>query len=136
MDGVGMWFNQGNDSTSIELNVIHEVRMVHVVKTSQPPKLKTFRYLDQKLKSIAKAQHESMKKSKLLQQVTEFSIPIPDGYQTTEYVELDTPKFIGLWFKKRVRGHSQFDRDKSSSDEDFDEAWNKNKKKRQRLLDI
>jgi len=122
LDGVGMWFNQGNDSTNIEINVIHEVCMVHVVKTSQPPKLKTFRELDESLKLVAKSQFETLKKNNMLNKVTEFSVPIPEGYQSKDYLTLETRKYIGLWFKKRVRG-------------DFDESWNKGKKK-QRLLDL
>ncbi|GAB5371347.1 hypothetical protein AAMO2058_001572000 [Amorphochlora amoebiformis] len=30
LDGIGMWFNKGNNSMNVQLTVIHEIRMVHV----------------------------------------------------------------------------------------------------------
>ncbi|GAB5355281.1 hypothetical protein AAMO2058_000191900 [Amorphochlora amoebiformis] len=115
-----MWFNKGNESTDIVLNIIHEIRMVHVQRTKHPPKLRTFRELKRDVFDVAQSMYHGFKRQKLLPKDVEYCIRIPEGYQTAEFVKLHAAKFIGIWFKKQVRGKLRFKDCDVSDEEPFD----------------
>ncbi|GAB5361267.1 hypothetical protein AAMO2058_000698700 [Amorphochlora amoebiformis] len=132
LDGIGMWFNKGNNSTNVQLTVIHEIRMVHVQKVISPPASKQFRQLPTAHFQVAKSMYASSKAKPVAAHEVEYSVEIPKGYSCFEYVTFQTEKFIGLWFKKIVRTGENF-ADDSSEGEEF-QCHGRKKKSQQKLL--
>ncbi|GAB5369359.1 hypothetical protein AAMO2058_001397900 [Amorphochlora amoebiformis] len=80
LEGLSMWFNKGSDYTDIDLNIIHKIRMVHVQRTKQPPKPRTFRELKRDILDVAQSIYHGFKKQKLLPQEAR-TLSIASGFQ-------------------------------------------------------
>eukprot|EP00954_Amorphochlora_amoebiformis_P004806 377144-Amorphochlora_amoeboformis.AAC.2 len=60
-DGLGMFFNKGNNAISVQLSVIYEIRMVHIKKVIQPPNAKQMKQLPANMYNETKSMDTSIK---------------------------------------------------------------------------
>eukprot|EP00954_Amorphochlora_amoebiformis_P017730 1321054-Amorphochlora_amoeboformis.AAC.2 len=75
--GVGMFFNKGNNNTSVSLNVIREIGLVHVEKIIQPPSLATYKTFSESMFEQAKSMYANAKRKEFGFVKKEYCVRIP-----------------------------------------------------------
>ena len=135
-DGLGAWFNKGNSATNVTLTVIHDLKLISVVKVLQPPNKKQFQQLPEKLFAEAKSMFVSKNMHGLESQKVECSVEIPRDYSPLQCEKFQTDKCIGLWFEKMIERGENFADEVDSDDTDTGFHLVKKKKKKHSLLNL